>query len=186
MDEVVPLLLLCGAPGAGKSSIGWEVYSRLVQEGVRVAHIDLDGIGYGPPGLCGSFEMKFENVAALWRNYSKAGASCLVVSGLRVLKGDARACTAAIPGAVPTPLVLTVTPSEQRERILTRANTRYAVERGGGSSGQTPEGLERFVSAARQQLEEQVDEIPGALVNRHRWARSSRDSKSGATCYSMA
>ena len=160
----VPLLLLCGAPGAGKSSIGWEVYWRLLQERVPVAHIDLDGIGYGPPGLSGSFEMKFRNVSALWRNYSEAGASALVVSGLRVLEEDVFACTAAVAGSVPTAVVLTVTAEEQRERILTRATTQYSVERGGGSSGQTLEGLERFVEAARQELEEQVDVIPGALV----------------------
>lgn len=160
----VPLLLLCGAPAVGKSSIGWEVYWRLLQERVPVAHIDLDGIGYGPPGLCGSFEMKFQNVCALWGNYSQAGASALVVSGLRVLEDDVLACTAAVPGAVPTAVVLTVTSDEQRERIFTRAKTRYSVERGGGSSVQTPEALERFVRAARQQLQEQVHEIPGALV----------------------
>lgn len=148
----------------GKSSIGWEVYWRLLQERVPVAHIDLDGIGYGPPGLCGSFEMKFQNVCALWGNYSQAGASALVVSGLRVLEDDVLACTAAVPGAVPTAVVLTVTSDEQRERIFTRAKTRYSVERGGGSSVQTPEALERFVRAARQQLQEQVHEIPGALV----------------------
>jgi hypothetical protein len=61
-------------------------------------------------------------------------------------------------------VVLTVTSDEQRERIFTRAKTRYSVERGGGSSVQTPEALERFVRAARQQLQEQVHEIPGALV----------------------
>jgi ATP-dependent Lon protease len=45
----VPLLLLCGAPGTGKSSVGWEIYFSLVRERVPVAHVDLDGIGYGPP-----------------------------------------------------------------------------------------------------------------------------------------
>jgi hypothetical protein len=160
----VPLLLLCGAPGAGKSSVGWEVYWLLMREGVPVAHVDLDGIGYGPPGHSGSFDMKFQNVAAVWRSYADAGASSFVVSGLRALQGDVLDCAAAVPGSRRTPVVLTVTAEEQRERILSRAKTRYALERGGGSSVQTPEALERFVAAARQQLEEEVDEIPGALV----------------------
>jgi hypothetical protein len=160
----VPLLLLCGAPGTGKSSVGWEVYWLLMREGVPVAHVDLDGIGYGPPGHSGSFEMKFENVAAVWRNYSDAGASAFVVSGLRALQDDVLACAAAVPRSAVTAVVLTVTAGEQRERILTRAKTRYALERGGGSSVQTPEALERFVSEAAQQLEDERDEIPGALV----------------------
>jgi adenylylsulfate kinase-like enzyme len=160
----VPLLLLCGAPGAGKSSVGWEVYWLLIREGVPVAHLDLDGIGYGPPGHSGSFDLKFRNVAAVWRTYSDAGALAFVVSGLRASKNDVLACAAAVPGSVTTPVVLTVTPEEQRERIFARAMTRYAIERGGGSSVQTPEALERFVAAARQQLEDEIDGISGALV----------------------
>ena len=160
----VPLLLLCGASGAGKSSVAWEIYLQLMRARASIAHVDLDGIGYGPPGHSGSFELKFQNVAAVWRSYSDAGASAFVVSGLRSLVGDVHACAAAVPGSVTTPVVLTVTAEEQRERILTRAKTRYALERGGGSSVQTPEALERFVAAAQQQLEDEVDEIPGAVV----------------------
>jgi hypothetical protein len=160
----VPLLLLCGAPGAGKSSVGWEVYFSLVRKRVPVAHVDLDGIGYGPPGHCGSFEMKFQNVAAVWRSFMDAGASAFVVSGLRALHEDVLACTAAVPGSVPTAVLLTVTAEEQRERIVAREKVRYALERGGGSSAQTPDALERFAAAARQQLEDEVGAIPGALV----------------------
>jgi KaiC/GvpD/RAD55 family RecA-like ATPase len=170
----VPLLLLCGAPGAGKSSVGWEVYWLLSREGVPVAHVDLDGIGYGPPGHSGSFDMKFRNLAALWRSYSGAGASTLVVSGLRTRQEDVLACAAAVRGAAPTTVVLMVTAEEQRERILTRARTRYAVERGGGSSTQTPEALERFVAEARQQLEDEANVIPDALSSTQTVSRSWR------------
>jgi chloramphenicol 3-O-phosphotransferase len=163
-DAVVPLLLLCGAPGTGKSSVAWEVYWLLMREGVSVAHVDLDAIGYGPPGHSGSFDLKFANVGALWGNYSDAGASALVVSGLRRLQSDVFACAAAVPGSAVTAVVLTTTVEEQRERILTRANTRYGLKRGGGSSAQTPEALERVVTSAAQQLEAEADEIPNALV----------------------
>ena len=135
-----------------------------MREGVAVAHTDLDGIGFGPPGLSGSFDLKFRNVAALWRTYSEAGASAFVVSGLRVLEKDVLDCTAAVPGSVATTVVLTVTPEEQQERLLMRAKTRYGVERAGGSSAQTPEALAQMVASARQQLEDETDEILGALV----------------------
>ena len=164
MQNEVPLLLLCGAPGTGKSSVAWEVYWSLMRDGVPVAHVDLDGIGYGPPGLSGSFDLKFENVAAVWRSYSDAGASAFVVSGLRALREDVRACLASVPGSVATVVVLTVTPEEQRERILGRTNTEYAAERGGGSSAQTPEALKQVVAAARQELEHEADEIPDAVL----------------------
>src|SRR5262249_35606270 len=69
----------------------------------------------------------FENVAAVWRSYSEAGASAFVVSGLRALREDVRACSASVPGSVATVVVLTVTAEEQRERILGRTNTEYAA-----------------------------------------------------------
>jgi hypothetical protein len=160
----VPLLLLCGAPGSGKSSVAWEVYSVLLRDGAPVAHIDLDGVGYGPPGQSGSFDLKFQNVAAVWRTYANAGASALIVSGLRALREDVLACAAAVPGSEPTAVVLAVTPDEQRERILARANALYAMQRGGGSSAQAPEALEEFVAAARHELESESEDIPGAPV----------------------
>ena len=163
-EAEVPLLLLCGAPGTGKSSVAWEVYWLLMREGVPVAHVDLDGIGYGPPGHSGSFDLKFANVATLWQSYSDAGASALVVSGLRRLESDVLARAAAVPGSAVTAVVLTVTAEEQRARIITRANTRYGLERGGGSSAQTPDALEQVVTSAAQQLEDEADEIPDALV----------------------
>jgi chloramphenicol 3-O-phosphotransferase len=163
-EAEVPLLLLCGAPGTGKSSVAWEIYWSLMREGIPVAHIDLDGIGYGPPGHSGSFDLKFANVAALWRVYSDAGASALVVSGLRRLQSDVLACAAAVPGSTVTAVVLTVTAEEQGERILTRARTRYGLGRGGGSSAQTPKALERVVTSAAQQLVDDADEITDALV----------------------
>jgi hypothetical protein len=135
-----------------------------MREGVPVAHVDLDGIGYGPPGHSGSFDLKFANVAALWPTYSNAGASALVVSGLRRLQSDVLACAGAVPGSAVTAVVLTVSAEEQRERILTRANTRYGLERGGGSSAQTPDALEQVVTSAGQQLEDEADEITDALV----------------------
>ena len=160
----VPLLLLCGAPGTGKSSVAWEVYWRLMREGMPVAHVDLDGIGFGPSGHSGSFDLKFKNVAAVWRSYSDIGASAFVVSGLRAVQEDVAACSAAVPGSAPTVVVLTVTAEEQRNRILTRANTLYAAERGGGSSVQTAEGLEQFVAAAQRQNEDETGDITDAVV----------------------
>ena len=69
-----------------------------------------------------------------------------------------------MPQSVPTVVVLTLTAEEQRERIVSRAHARYALERGGGSSAQTPEALEQTVAAAAQELVDEVKHIPGALT----------------------
>src|SRR4051794_5302216 len=111
----VPLLLVCGSPGAGKSSVAWEVYFSLVRQRQSLAHLDLDPVGYGPPGWFGRFEMKTRNMASLWRNYAEVGASAFVVSGVGAVRAEVDACVAAIPGAVPTICMLKVSEAVQRE-----------------------------------------------------------------------
>jgi hypothetical protein len=108
--------------------------------------------------------MKFQNVAAVWRSYADAGASAFVVSGLRALRQDVEACAGAVPKSVPTVIVLTVSAEEQRQRIVSRTKTLFAVERGGASSSQTPAALEQFADVAARQLENSVDDISGAFV----------------------
>jgi hypothetical protein len=161
---VVPLLLLCGAPGASKSSVAWEIYFSLVRSREPVANLDLDVVGYGPPpSSFGSFEMKVRNLESIWRNYQAAGARSFVVSGLGALESEVERCARAVTGSVPTVCVLTVTEAEQRARIFRRARREYGSEHGGGSSNQTPEALERVAAAAAQELAAS-EVIPGALV----------------------
>src|SRR5215470_3846991 len=131
MQNEVPLLLLCGAPGTGKSSVAWEVYWSLLRDGVPVAHVDLDGIGYGPPGHSGSFDLKFENVAVLWASYSDAGASAFVVSGLRALPEHVLGYPAPVPRSVSPPALRPVTPDEQRNPLPQRTTTENAPEGNG-------------------------------------------------------
>jgi len=89
VDSPLPLLLLCGPSATGKSSVAWEIYWRLGRAGVPVAHLDLDGVGYGPPpSAFGTCEMKITNAASLWQYYHAAGAPLLC--HLRS-SGDARA-----------------------------------------------------------------------------------------------
>jgi hypothetical protein len=163
-QPVVPILLLCGAPGSGKSSVAWEIYFTLARSGEPVASLDLDVVGYGPPpSWFGSFEMKIRNLESIWANYQAAGARSFVVSGLMARVSEVRTCTQAVPGSVPTVCVLTVTEAEQRARIFHRARQEYGSERGGGSTSQTQESLERVAAAAAEELAAS-EVIPGAFV----------------------
>ena len=159
----VPLLLICGAPGAGKSSVAWEIFFTLISSGVPVANLDLDVVGYGPPPSFGSFEMKLRNLGSIWRNYQAAGAQCFVVSGIGAAVVEVEACARAVPGSVPTVCVLTVTEAEQRARIFRRAQQEYGSNTGGGSTSQTPEALERIAADAARELVAS-ESIPGAVV----------------------
>jgi hypothetical protein len=97
-----PVLFLCGATGAGKSAVGFEMYLRTVRAGLTAAYVDLDQIGFCrpvPPGDRGGRWVKARNLAALWRNYRAAGAQCLVVTGPVEDEVAVRTYAAALPSA---------------------------------------------------------------------------------------
>ncbi|MBO0816667.1 MAG: AAA family ATPase [Actinobacteria bacterium] len=80
------VLLVCGATGAGKSAVGFEVFLRQLRAGVSAAYIDLDQVGFVSPPLVpaddpGGHRLKALNLADLWPRYHEAGARLLVLSG---------------------------------------------------------------------------------------------------------
>ena len=41
-EDKIPVLWLCGPPGVGKSTVGWAIYSQLIQSGLQTAYVDID------------------------------------------------------------------------------------------------------------------------------------------------
>ncbi len=85
MDPQLPVLWLCGAPATGKSTVAWQVFSDLADQGLCVGYLDIDQIGMlAPPPdedpRCHRF--KVDNLAGMVRNYRAAGTQVLVVSGV--------------------------------------------------------------------------------------------------------
>ena len=81
----LPVLWLCGAPATGKSTVAWQVFSDLADQGLCVGYLDIDQIGMlaPPPDAdprCHRF--KVDNLAGMVSNYRTAGAQVLVVSGV--------------------------------------------------------------------------------------------------------
>jgi hypothetical protein len=78
------VLMLCGAAGVGKSTIGFEVYLRTLRAGSTAAYIDLDQIGFCRTGAddgTGGHRLKARNLAAMWHTYRAAGAQRLIATG---------------------------------------------------------------------------------------------------------
>ncbi len=73
-----PVLWLCGLAGVGKSTVGFEVYQRILRSGRTAAYVDLDQIGFCPGA---DHRLKARNLAALWDTYRTAGADAMVVTG---------------------------------------------------------------------------------------------------------
>ena len=81
----LPVLWLCGAPATGKSTVAWQVFGDLADQGLCVGYLDIDQIGMlqPPPDAdphCHRF--KVDNLVGMMRNYRTAGAQVLVISGV--------------------------------------------------------------------------------------------------------
>ncbi|MEV3981017.1 hypothetical protein [Nonomuraea sp. NPDC049758] len=122
----VPLVWFSGATAAGKSTVGYEVFSRVHRSGVRAAYVDLRQISALRPSTEEEGRrLRARGLAALWDGYRAAGAGCLVVSGGADSDETVRACTRLLPGLTPTVFRLHASPATLLERVLLRG-------RGGG------------------------------------------------------
>jgi adenylylsulfate kinase-like enzyme len=145
IDRVIPVLWLCGPPGVGKTTVGWEIYSELVRSGIQTGYVDIDQLGMCYPEAAydpGRHRMKARNLGAVIAGYRAADARCVVVSGV------------VDPGyGVPTDelphVALTVCRLRADQQELTQ---RFVYRRG------PPEGLE-------QVLQEAADLDAGAVAD---------------------
>jgi adenylylsulfate kinase-like enzyme len=82
---MIPLLWLCGPPGVGKTTVAWQIFSRLTRAGVATAYVDIDQLGICHPEPIsdpGRHRMNVSNLSAVVANFRSAGAQCVVVSGV--------------------------------------------------------------------------------------------------------
>jgi broad-specificity NMP kinase len=80
-----PVLWLCGPSGVGKTTVAWEIYSRLADAGARVGYVDIDQLGMcypAPASDPGRHRLQADNLHAVVAGYRAAGARCVVVSGV--------------------------------------------------------------------------------------------------------
>ncbi|MER7081560.1 Adenylylsulfate kinase [Saccharopolyspora kobensis] len=81
----IPVLWVCGPPGVGKTTVAWEIRSRLIREGVDAGFVDIDQLGMcfpEPAGDPGRYRMKTANLRSVVAHFQAAGARCVIVSGV--------------------------------------------------------------------------------------------------------
>lgn len=118
----LPVLWICGAPGAGKSVTAWSLFEKVASDGLQVAHLDIDQLGMLYPESDADperFRLRTEALNALIPNYLASGARALIVSG--IVDPEAPADVAKrYPGARLTFCLLDTAEALLRERVLER------------------------------------------------------------------
>ncbi|MFF5370100.1 AAA family ATPase [Streptomyces sp. NPDC013187] len=118
----LPVLWLCGATGVGKSTVGFEVYQRVLGAGATAAYLDLDQLGFcrPVPDDPANHRVKARNLAAVWRTYRAAGAQCLIMSGPVEDEATVKAYSEALPATELTLCRLHAGRKHLTERIMSR------------------------------------------------------------------
>jgi adenylylsulfate kinase len=99
-DSEVPLLIVSGTVGVGKSTVLDAMHDTLCAADLPHACIDLDALGLSWP-IRGVFNQTsiVENLGSLWANFRAAGARRLAVAGVVEQPEDLAALQGAVPGA---------------------------------------------------------------------------------------
>ena len=78
----IPLLLITGTVGVGKSSVADEVFEILKAQSKPLALINLDELGYACPTPQDDpfhIRLRLKNLASVWPNYYEAGVRALII-----------------------------------------------------------------------------------------------------------
>ncbi|HVG89496.1 MAG: AAA family ATPase [Gaiellales bacterium] len=139
----VPVLLLTGPSGVGKTTVAYEVSAMLAARDVAHALIDTDNLDHiHPPPADDPTKGRLTaaNLAAVWANLSRAGARRLILTGVvEDLEAELRLLGPAVPEGQWTVVLLRASYEERARRLAGResgsgleyhlARTRIVAER---------------------------------------------------------
>ena len=98
----VPVLLIIGPVGVGKTTVASEVSELLIGRGIPHALVDMDCLrDCHPRRVNDPFHMALgiKNLAAVWVNFQASGAKRLLIVDIVEARNDLEKYRAAIPGA---------------------------------------------------------------------------------------
>lgn len=144
------VLWLYGADAVGKSTVAWEIYTRVTEAGEVAAYVDTDYLGF-----CSSVPREevaglvATNLSAIWPQFANAGATSLIVAGVVVTAEQRELFRAAIPDARLMLCRLRASPSTQRQRILRRARAE-GLGGGGAATGLSDDSVDEYARSSAQ------------------------------------
>jgi len=116
-ESVIPVIVITGTVGVGKSTVLRAVSEALEARGIRHAGIDQDYLRWVFPALEGdrfAAQLGLRNLAAIWPNLREVGLGCVLVADVVEHPSQAAQYERAMPGTtvtvvrliVPMPLIL--------------------------------------------------------------------------------
>jgi gluconate kinase len=121
--DVVPVLVLSGSVGSGKSTIG-RCVARMLRDGyVPHALVDHEWLAYSwpvPPDDRWNERVAAQNLACIWSNFRSAGAERLIFCRVLEARSLLRNVTGAMPAAAATVVQLRVPLGLIRQRLSSR------------------------------------------------------------------
>lgn len=100
-ESVIPLLIISGPVGVGKSSVAGELSALLERKSIPHTLIDLDGLSYTyprPENDRFASRLACDNLAAIWPNCVAAGAKNIIIARTVEAAGDVEMIAKAVPG----------------------------------------------------------------------------------------
>ncbi len=112
----IPVIVVTGPVGAGKSTVGGVLTDTIGGRGIRAAFIDMDSLRWLHPNASGdrfSSGLGHRNLAAIWPNLLGAGVRCVVLADVVEEPAQAETYAGLMPGStiavvrldVPLPLI---------------------------------------------------------------------------------
>ena len=121
MNNMVPLLIISGSMGSGKTTVLSEISDLLARANTPHAAIDLDWLSImHPPQDRYGEQLVLSNLAAIWPIYVEAGAKRLVVARVVENRSELSLYRDAVPGAEPIVCRLEVDVGTMQERLRVR------------------------------------------------------------------
>lgn len=119
----IPVLVITGPPGVGKSTVSQAVSDLLDEAGAPHGVVELDSLRHchpSPPGDRFHMALGFRNLVAVAANYRAAGAERLILVDIVETRGQLRHYQEAIPGAAVVVVGLRAGLATIRDRLAGR------------------------------------------------------------------
>lgn len=153
----VPVLVITGPVGVGKTSVAEAVAELLTETRVPHALVDIDRISLcypTPPDDRFNERLANRNLASIWPNFRDAGAACLILARVVESRDDIAAYGDSVPGARFLVVRLRASLATLSERVRQR-------ERGSGLAWHLARAFELAPQMDRDQVEDFVVETDG-------------------------